>query len=65
MAARKKKPTVVAVSDLGLSADDLTAKVVLSKQLVPQIQGSCEFLKGSPAEVAQALMEKLRADSLV
>jgi electron transfer flavoprotein beta subunit len=65
MAARKKKPTVIAVSDLGLSAEDLTAKVVLSKQLVPQVQGSCEFLEGSPAEVAQALMEKLRADSLV
>lgn len=65
MAARKKKPTVVAASDLGLSAEELTAKVVLSKQLVPQVQGSCEFLEGSPAEVAQALMEKLRADSLV
>lgn len=65
MAARKKKPTVVAVGDLGLSTDDLTAKVVLSKQFVPQVQGSCEFLEGSPAEVAQALMEKLRADSLV
>jgi electron transfer flavoprotein beta subunit len=65
MAARKKKPTVVAVSDLGLSADDLTAKVVLSKQFVPQVQGSCEFLDGTPAEVAQALIAKLRADSLV
>jgi electron transfer flavoprotein beta subunit len=65
MAARKKKPTVVAVNDLGLSAEDLTAKVVLSKQLVPQVQGSCEFLEGSPAEVAQTLMEKLRADSVL
>jgi electron transfer flavoprotein beta subunit len=65
MAARKKKPTVIAADDLGLSTDDLTAKVVLSKQFVPQVQGSCEFLEGSPAEVAQALMEKLRADSLV
>ena len=65
MAARKKKPTVIAANDLGLSADELTAKVVLSKQFVPQVQGSCEFLEGSPAEVAQTLMDKLRADSLV
>jgi electron transfer flavoprotein beta subunit len=65
MAARKKKPTVIAANDLGLSTDDLTAKAVLSKQFVPQVQNNCEFLEGTPADVAQALMEKLRADSLV
>jgi electron transfer flavoprotein beta subunit len=65
MAARKKKATVVAINDLGLSAEDLTAKAVLAKQFVPHVQNNCEFLKGTPAEVAQALMEKLRSDSLV
>jgi electron transfer flavoprotein beta subunit len=65
MAARKKKPTVIAASELGLSTDDLTEKVVLSQQFVPQVQNNCEFLEGSAAEVAQALMEKLRSDSLV
>lgn len=65
MAARKKKPTKVAVDSLGLSADELAPKVVLTKQFVPEVQGNCEFLEGSPAEVAKKLIDTLRADSLI
>jgi electron transfer flavoprotein beta subunit len=65
MAARKKKPTLVNVDELGLSADALAPKVKLTKQFVPEIQGDCEFLTGSPAEVAQKLIENLRADSVI
>ena len=65
MAARKKKPTVVNVDELGLAADALAPKVKLVKQYVPEIQGNCEFLTGSPAEVAQKLIENLRADSVI
>ena len=65
MAARKMKPEEIAVADLGLSADELTPRVVLVKQYVPEVQGNCEFLTGSPAEVAKQLITKLRADSLI
>jgi electron transfer flavoprotein beta subunit len=65
MAARKKKPTTIAVADLGLSAEELAPRVVLSKQFVPEVQGNCEFISGSPAEAAKTLIEKLRADSVI
>ncbi|RLQ21066.1 electron transfer flavoprotein subunit beta/FixA family protein [Seongchinamella sediminis] len=65
MAARKKKPTSIAVADLGLSPEQLAPRVILEKQYVPQVQGNCEFLEGSPAEIARTLVEKLRADSLI
>ncbi|PLW69159.1 electron transfer flavoprotein subunit beta/FixA family protein [Pseudohalioglobus lutimaris] len=65
MAARKKKPTCLSVADLGLSEDDLSPRVVLDKQYVPEVQGNCEFLQGSAAEVAAALVEKLRGDSVI
>lgn len=65
MAARKMKPEEITVADLGLSADELKPRVVLVKQYVPEVQGNCEFLTGSPAEVAKQLITKLRADSLI
>jgi electron transfer flavoprotein beta subunit len=39
--------------------------VVLTKQFVPEVQGNCEFLSGSPAELAQQLLDKLRADRVI
>jgi electron transfer flavoprotein beta subunit len=64
--ARKVKPTVVNAGDLGLADADLAPKVKLTKQFVPQVKGSCEFIEGgSPAELADKLMEKLRADSIL
>jgi electron transfer flavoprotein beta subunit len=65
MAARKKKPTNVSIDDLGLSAQELVPRVVLTRQYVPEIQGNCEFIEGSPAEAARILIDKLRADSVI
>jgi electron transfer flavoprotein beta subunit len=65
MQARKMKPTVLTPQDLGLSAEALQARTVLMRQYVPQVQGSCEFLEGSPAEVARQLIDKLRAESII
>lgn len=65
MAARKKKPSKVSADDLGLSAEELSAKVTLQKQFVPEVQGNCEFIQGSPADAAKTLIEKLRADSII
>jgi len=64
--ARKAKPTVVSAADLGLSEAELAPKVKLMKQFVPQVKGSCEFIEGgSPAELADKLIAKLRADSIL
>ncbi len=65
MAARKKKAVIMSADELGLSAEQLAPGAVLLKQYVPEVQGNCEFIEGSPAEVAQALIGKLRADSLI
>lgn len=61
MAARKMVPQVIAIDALGLAAERLAAQVVLERQYVPQVQGHCEFLSGSAAEVAKALAERIRA----
>jgi electron transfer flavoprotein beta subunit len=64
--ARRVKPTVVAVSDLGLSADDSEPRVAFTKQYVPTIQGNCEFISGdSPADLADRLIARLREDSVI
>jgi electron transfer flavoprotein beta subunit len=65
MAARKKKPTVVSVDDLGLSEEELASQVVRTKQFVPEVQGNCEFIEGPPAETARILLEKLRGDGVI
>ncbi len=64
--ARRMKPTVVSAADLGLSDSDLAPRVQLVKQYVPEVKGNCEFLTGdSPAALADQLISKLRADSIL
>ncbi len=64
--ARKMKPTAFTPDALGVSAAELAPKVVLTKQFVPTVQGQCEFLSGgSPAELAQTLLARLRADGAI
>ena len=65
MAARKMTPTEISLASLNLSAAELQPNVVLTRQFVPEVQGNCEFLSGSPAEVAQQLFDKLRADRVI
>ncbi len=62
MAARKKKPSLISPDELGLGAEQLQPQAILVRQFVPELQGNCEFLEGSPAEVAQQLFARLRAD---
>lgn len=65
LVARKKKPIEITATSLGLTREELTARVRLIRQFVPQVQGNCEFLEGAPAEVARQLVERLRAQSLI
>ncbi len=64
--ARKKKPSVVSAADLGVTSEQLTPRVGLSRQFVPEVQGNCELLQGDdPAALAKQLIERLRADSII
>ena len=66
MAVRRMRPAVVSAGDLGLRAEDLRPRATLIRQFVPAVQGDCEFIAGeSPAEVADRLIERLRADGVL
>jgi len=66
MQARRMAPVVVTPTDLGLTTDDLTPRVMLEKLFVPAVQGNCEFINGaSPAESARTLISRLREERLL
>ncbi|MBK7250400.1 MAG: electron transfer flavoprotein subunit beta/FixA family protein [Gammaproteobacteria bacterium] len=65
MAARKIVPAELTPAALGVTARDLAPGVRLLRQYVPDVQGNCEFLQGSPADVARVLLGKLRAEQLI
>ena len=66
LGARRKQPTALTVADLGLSEADLAPRVVVTRQFVPTVHGNCEIIEGgSPAELADRLIERLRADSIL
>lgn len=48
---------------IGPSAHEIQPAVVMLRHYVPKVQGSCQFLTGSAAEIARELMGKIRAAS--
>lgn len=65
MAARKMPLVSISIADLDLTGDQLTPRIILKKQYVPEVHGSCEFIDGTPAEAARILVEKLRSDGTI
>jgi electron transfer flavoprotein alpha/beta subunit len=66
MAARRKRLTVVTPEALGLSPADLAPKVISTRQFVPAVHGSCEFIDGgTAAEKASRLIARLRQDRVI
>lgn len=63
--ARRVKPAVVSPGELGLGEAELQPRVMLTRQFVPEVQGNCEFLEGEPAQVADQLIARLKADSIL
>jgi len=63
--ARRVKPTVTTPADLNLGEAELQPRVLLTRQFVPEVQGNCEFIEGGPAQVADQLIERLKADSIL
>ena len=66
IAARRMKPAVVSVEELGVPAEALAPRATLVSQFVPTVQGNCEFIEGeTPAEQAARLIERLREDRVL
>ncbi len=66
IAARRMQPTVVTPGELELSAEQLAPRVLLTRLFVPSVQGNCEFIAGgTPAEMAERLVERLREDRVL
>jgi electron transfer flavoprotein beta subunit len=66
MKARRMKPTVLSVEQLGLQPQDIRPLVTLTRQFVSTVQGHCEFITGNdPAELAQGLVARLREARLL
>jgi electron transfer flavoprotein beta subunit len=66
LAARRMKPTVVAVEDLALPAEQVQPRATLTRQFVPTIQGNCEFIAGdTAAALGDRLIERLREDGAI
>jgi electron transfer flavoprotein beta subunit len=64
--ARRKKPTIVSVEDLGLSPEELQPRVTFTRQFVPTVQGNCEFISGeTAATTADSLIARLREESVI
>jgi electron transfer flavoprotein beta subunit len=56
---------VVTPADLNLGEAELQPRVMMTRQFVPEVQGNCEFLEGEPAQVADELIARLKADSIL
>jgi electron transfer flavoprotein beta subunit len=66
LAARRMKPEIISPDGLSLSAEALEPRVVAQRQFVPTVSGNCEMLSGgTPAELADALIARLRQDNVI
>jgi electron transfer flavoprotein beta subunit len=60
MAAKNKPQQKLTANDLGLDAEALEPRQVISRVYVPQKTGQAEFIEGSPKEIAERLVDKLK-----
>jgi electron transfer flavoprotein beta subunit len=65
MAAKKKTIPVIKLEELGLSAEDLEPKIIITGLDVPPQRQAGKILQGDPAETARALAGLLRNDAKV
>jgi electron transfer flavoprotein beta subunit len=66
MKARRMKPKAVSLAELSLNPEDLRPRVIVTRQYVSTVQGSCEFISGdTPAEVASRLVDRLRKENVL
>lgn len=63
--AAKKEMKVMALSDLGLSEEDLTPHTVTEEIYLPPETGRAEMIEGAPGEVADVLFDILKEKGVV
>lgn len=65
MAAKNKPLQKLAAADLGLDAEALKPRQVISRVYVPKKTAQTEFIEGSPKEIAERLVDKLKNEARV
>jgi electron transfer flavoprotein beta subunit len=66
MKARRMKPAVLSVEQLGIQPEAIRPRLTLTRQFVASVQGSCEFLTGEgPTELAERLLGRLREAQVI
>lgn len=66
IASRRKAPRVVSLEEIGVDATSLALRVRLRRRFVPKVQRNCEIITGgSPAEIAERLVNTLRSENLL
>lgn len=65
MAAKNKPLLKLAAQDLGLDAESLKPRQVISRVYVPKKTAQTEFIEGSPKEIAGRLVDKLKNEARV
>ena len=65
MAAKNKPLQKLTAQDLGLDAEALKPRQIISRIYVPQKTAQTEFIEGSPKEIAARLVDKLKNEARV
>ncbi|HET7100155.1 MAG TPA: electron transfer flavoprotein subunit beta/FixA family protein [Terriglobia bacterium] len=65
MAAKNKPLQKMTAHDLGLDAEALKPRQVISRVYVPKKTAQTEFIEGSPKEIAERLVDKLKNEARV
>lgn len=65
MAAKNKPLQKLTTQDLGFDADALKPRQIISRVYVPAKTAQSEFIEGSPKEIAERLVDKLKNEARV
>jgi electron transfer flavoprotein beta subunit len=65
MAAKSKPLQNLSAADLGLDAETLKPRQVISRVYIPQKTAQTEFIEGSPKEIAEQMVDKLKNEARV
>jgi electron transfer flavoprotein beta subunit len=65
MAAKNKPLQKLTMQDLGLGADTLKPRQIVSRVYVPAKTAQTEFIEGSPKEIAERLVDKLKNEARI
>jgi electron transfer flavoprotein beta subunit len=65
MAAKNKPLQKLTAQDLGLDAEALKPRQIISRVYVPKKTAQTEFIEGSPKEIAERLVDKLKNEARV